>query len=70
MAYINILDNCVHSIGGIKDFFIATRDNNGDPLNFPIDVVLQSGTTNTILASWDYDNRLMTIGDSIITFRH
>lgn len=70
MGYINILDNCVHSIGGIKDFFIATRDSNGEPLQFPLDVILQSGSTDTILASWDYAERTMIIGNSTITFRH
>lgn len=70
MPYINILDNCVHSIGGIKDFNIATRDVNGDPLTFPLDIIMQSGSTNTLLVSDDYDNRILTINTTQVQYRH
>ena len=70
MAYINILDNCVHSIGGIKDFYIATRDTDGNPLDFPLDIILASGSSNTALIGFDYENRTLTVNNTTITFRH
>lgn len=70
MAYTEILENCVHSIGGVKDFYIATRDTNNDPLDFPMDVILKTGSTNTILMAMDYPNRIVTINNTQVVFRH
>lgn len=69
MPYVS-LDNCVHSIGGIKDFYIATRDINGDGLNFPLDVILSSGSTNTVVTQFNKNTRILTINNTEIVFRH
>lgn len=70
MPYTEILDNCVHSIGGVKDFYIATRDTAGSPLDFPLDVILESGSTNTILVGFNYTGRTLTVNNTLVTFRH
>ena len=69
MPYTEILDNCVHSIGGIKNFKIATRDINGNPLSFPLDVIMESGSTNTLIVGEDLENRILTINNTQIQFR-
>lgn len=70
MAYTEILTGCTHSIGGLKDFNISTRDTDGNPLSFPLDVVFKSGSTNTILVSDDFENRIMTLGNMELQYRH
>lgn len=70
MAYTEILENCQHSIGGIKEFNIATRDRDGNPLTFPLDIVLQSGSTNTLSVDDDFENRILTINNTEIQYRH
>lgn len=70
MPYTEILDNCVHSIGGIKDFKIATKKTNGDPISFPLDAVYQSGRTDTIVLTDDFENRTVTIGADTFEYRY
>lgn len=70
MSYTSILDNCVHSIGGVKDFNISTRDENDDPLSFPLDFIIKTGDTNTLLVSNDFDDRLFSINTTVLKYRH
>lgn len=70
MAYIDILTGCTHSIGGIKDFKIATRCVDGTPISFPLDVTFVTGSTDTITFTEDFDNRTITIGDCQIEFKY
>jgi len=70
MAHIDILTGCTHSIGGIKDFKIATRKTDGTPITFPLDVVFASGSTDTIIITEDFDNRTITLSDDEIEFRY
>jgi len=69
MPYTEILADCVHSIGGIKDFKIATRKTNGDPISFPLDAIYQSGRTDSIIIVEDFENRTITIGEDEIEYR-
>ena len=70
MAYTEILENCHHSIGGIKDFKIATRCTDGTPISFPLDVTFVTGSTDTITFVEDFDSRTITIGGCDIEFRY
>lgn len=70
MPYTEILDNCYHSIGGIKDFKIATKKINGDPISFPLDGIYQSGRTDTIIISEDFENRTITVGEDTYEYRY
>ena len=69
MPYTEILEDCVHSIGGIKSFKISSRKTDGSPIEFPLDVTFQSGSTDTIIISEDYDNRIITIGSDEYSFK-
>jgi len=70
MSFINILDGPNHSIGGVKNFKIATRKTDGSPISFPLDVVFVSGSTDTITFVEDFTGRTITIGDDVIEFRN
>ena len=70
MAYIDILTGTTHSIGGIKDFKIATRKTDGTPITFPLDVTFVTGSTDTILITEDFNARTITLGGDEIEFRY
>jgi len=70
MAYTNLFDGCTHSIGGIKDFKIATKKTNGDPITFPLDAYYLTGSTDTVVITEDFDARKIVIGTDEIEFRY
>jgi len=71
MPYTNILEHKGHSIGGVKDFNIAARNSDGGVIVFPLDITIQSGTTNTVQTYVDFDNRTIRFNtNTLIDFRH
>lgn len=70
MPFTNILESCNHSVAGIKNFKLATRDTDGNALTFPLDVVFKSGSTNTIKVSEDFENRILTINNTQVSYRY
>lgn len=57
------------SMGGIKKMKLATRDINNNPLDFPLDVTLKTGSNSIILLSDDEKNQIITIGGVQIQYR-
>ena len=71
MGYINILEDCVHSIGGIKDFYIATMDVSGNTLSFPIDAILETSVTpRIVIGSIDKENEILNLNNTLIKYKH
>ena len=57
------------SMGGIKRMKLATRDMAGDPLDFPLDIVLKSNDDSIITLSDSEDLRQITLGTQQINYR-
>lgn len=57
------------SMGGIKRMKLATRDMNGNPLVFPLDIVLKVNNESIIMLSDDEDLRQITLGTQLINYR-
>lgn len=70
MPYTNILEKKGHSIADIKDFNIAARQDNGDVITFPLDVIFDSDF-KTIQTNVDFDNRTIKFNsETSLIFRN
>ena len=70
MANTNLFDACLElTLDGIKEMKLCAKLENGDPISFPIDVVLKSGSTSTIVGSVTGGSiQLVTIGGQTMQF--
>ena len=69
MPYTEIFTGCTHTIGGVKNFRIATKKTNGDPISFPLDAIYLTGSTDTVIIGFNYTGRTVTLGADTYEFR-
>lgn len=64
MGHINILDNCMFDCTKITTLWVGSRLISGLPLQYPIQYLTVSGSTDSIIAieAWDTINDIVTIG--------
>ena len=69
MAAIDLFGCNDISMGGIKTMKLATRDSAGNPLNFPLDIVLKTNNESIIMLSDNEGTKIITIGDDDMEYR-
>ena len=71
MSAISIFDVCSYSITTIKHLYIGARQLNGNVINFPIDYLTKTGTTDSIIRveGWDADANTALMGGQTIEWR-
>src|SRR6056297_3178858 len=64
MSAISIFDSCTYSISTVKNLYIAARQLNGDPIEFPLEYYTKTGTTESVIRvqSWDSQASTALIG--------
>ena len=66
---INLFEQCIElTVAGIKELKLCAKLEDGSPIDFPIDVVLKSGDTTTIIGSVDDAAQTVTIGGQTLQF--
>ena len=66
---INLFEECLSlTVAGIKELKLCAKLEDGSPIDFPIDVVLKSGDTTTIIGSVDDAAQTVTIGGQTLQF--
>lgn len=71
MATTKILQNCDHSIGGVKKLYLSSRQLNGNPITFPLEYNIVSGSSDSIIAvdSFDFDANTALIGGQTLEWK-
>ena len=65
----NLFEACLElTVAGIKELKLMAKLSNGDPISFPIDVVLKSGGTSTIVGTIDEATQTATIGAQTMSY--
>ena len=64
----NIFDVCSYSITTIKNLYIGARQLNGDPIDFPIEYITLTGTTDSIIrvTEWSASGNYALMGGQYI----
>ena len=64
----SIFEVCEFSISGIKKVYIASRQLNGNVIQFPLDYIVKSGSSESIIIvnNWNNDANTCKIGDQTI----
>jgi hypothetical protein len=67
----SIFDTCSYSIDSIKNLYIANRQLNGKPIEFPIDFLTITGTRESVVRvdSWDNEANIAVMGGQTIEWR-
>ena len=71
---INLFDACLElSVQGIKEIKLMGKEQNGNPINFPIDIVLTGASfffegSPTVLGSVNELNKTVTIGNQVLIY--
>ena len=64
----SIFEVCDFSISGIKKVYIASRQFNGNVIQFPLNYIVKSGSSESIIIvnNWDYGANTCKIGNQTI----
>lgn len=69
MPHIDLMQGCNDSVSGIKTLRLCAKKFNGDPLNFPVDVIFLSGGTETLILQDNVRERKITINEDDFEYR-
>lgn len=65
----NLFEACIElTVAGIKELRLMAKESDGSSIDFPIDVVLKSGGTSTIIGTVDEANQTVTIGGQTLSY--
>jgi len=64
----SIFDVCSYSIGTVKNLYIGSRQLNGNVIDFPIEYITVTGTTDSVIRveAWDADANTALMGGQTI----
>jgi len=66
MAYTELFETCWDSLSGIKQLKLIAKKQDGSPITFPLDVIIQSGK---VVVSEDYMQKLFTVNGESYQYR-
>lgn len=70
MSYIDIFSGTSMSIGKIKSFNLCAKTEYGNSIDFPISIIFQTGGTDTVKITDDFENREISFDNGITNYSY